>query len=463
MGRIRFRDIKQRFENRRKSLSRLVLGSPIEDPVNAFGTSSYNLLEGLAVLPSHSLAANEERSNEGAAFDTIVVESSDGKLYHSGEFTVAFEKWNSLRLGDASNDEKDNQNDHESNSVLSLVMKIQRPDGIGEAWFQLYDAEEKIQDLDQKMTDSWENDLKPFLKEGANPVVFCCLRKIVQNAKATTIVQYARASIWKWKITDKVAISDIDGTITKSNARGVLGTILTDQYEKVCHDGICHFLSKLAVSQPQIDQEDISSVASPPTTRIVYLTSRPIHLANKTKSFLSGLSQPQNDNESIIHGLPQGPLLGFGGNLAKVLSMEVLSKTAQAFKAGELEKHIAGPFRRARFAEGQSDQNESVFVAAFGNNFNDVQAYHKIGVDLDRIFVIDKNSHIATFQKTNDSTTTNEEGFLPHSWYIDRLSTNLEDGYSNEKLYELLGIDLDWWLNFDSQVNSISKLGVDEH
>ena len=429
MPRIRFRDIKNRFDNRRKGLSRLVLGSPIEDPLEVFGTSSYNALEGLAVLPSNRLAPSEDRSNEGTAFDTIVVESSDGTLHHSGEFTVAFEKWNSLRLGDAGNSEKDDPNDANDIPVSSLVMKIQKTDGIGEAWFRLYDAEEAVQGHDQTMTQSsWENDLKPFLKGGANPVVFCCLRQSIRNGEETIILQYARAFIWKWKVTDRVTISDIDGTITKSNARGVLGTILTDQYEKACHDGICHFLSKLAGSQI-LDIEATSSNSSPPTNRIVYLTSRPIHLANKTRGFLSGLTQ---HNESITHGLPQGPLLGFGGNLAKVLSMEVLSKTAQAFKAGELDKHIAGPFQRARQCD-QSNPTESIFVAAFGNNLNDVQAYHKIGVDLDRIFVIDKN-------QSNESTNEEEDGFPPHSWYSNLMSTVFENGYSDDKLNELLGI-----------------------
>ncbi len=440
MGRIGFRDIKHRFENRRKGLSRLVLGSPIEDPLEVFGTSSYSALEGLAVLPSNSLAANEDRANEGTAFDTIVVEAFDGKLHHSGEFTVAFEKWNSLRLGDGISNEKDHPHDAGDIPNASLVMKIQRTDGIGEAWFRLRDAEESTQDLKgpKTMTHSWENDLKPFLKEGANPVVFCCLRKQIRNGEETTVMQYARASIWKWKVTDRVTISDIDGTITKSNARGVLGTILTDQYEKVCHDGICRFLSKLAASQLP-DTDTTSSESSPPIHRIVYLTSRPIHLANKTRGFLSGLTQPQDDNDSIVHGLPQGPFLGFGGNLAKVLSMEVLSKKAQAFKAAELEKHIAGPFRRAR----QSNPTESVFVAAFGNNFNDVQAYHKIGVDLDRTFVIDKNSKIITFDKSNASMTEEEDGFAPHSWYSDRVSTFFENGYCDERLHMVLGIDFD--------------------
>jgi phosphatidate phosphatase PAH1 len=40
-------------------------------------------------------------------------------------------------------------------------------------------------------------------------------------------------------------VSDIDGTITKSNARGVIDTIFTENYQ-YCHEGICNLLSNLA-------------------------------------------------------------------------------------------------------------------------------------------------------------------------------------------------------------------------
>ena len=438
MGRIRIRDLKHRLENRRKSLSRLSLGSPIDNPSESFGPSSYDLLEGLEILPSRGLVIAGERKTEGAAFDFIVVEACDGSLHHSGEFTVAFEKWNSLRLGDGDSSNDKSEVNSDGTAITSTALKIQRVDGVGEAWFCVHDAEEILDTTAQEGGGHcpWE-DLKPFLKEGANPVVFCCLRE--SQTRAQAILQFARAVIWLWKVSDKIVISDIDGTLTKSNARGVLGTILTDQYDKACHPGVCHLLSKMAISN---EMEAPPSVSS--TTRILYLTSRPIHLANKTRDFLSGLTQQQqgaeteaSTNESPpIYGLPQGPLLGFGGNLAKVLSMEVLSKTAQAFKAGELEKHIAGPFRRA------NQHHSNLVLAAFGNNLNDVQAYHKIGVDMDRIFLIDKNSTIVTFDKESQASTNDDKGeFQPHSWYNDRISTTFEKGYLDPKLHSFLGVD----------------------
>ena len=206
-----------------------------------------------------------------------------------------------------------------------------------------------------------------------------------------------------------------------------------------------------------------------PATRVVYLTARPIHLVHKTRRLLSGLQQSglarPSEEELIRFGLPKGPILGFGGNLAKVLAMEVLSKSTHTFKAGELERHVAGPFRRARARdhvlennnnEGNSNRNESnTMVAAFGNTLKDVQAYHKIGIDLNRIFMIDENSRIVTFDKpTPEPCGSNHEPndteppegddgshFPPHSWYSDRIGTVFEDGYGDKNLRSFLKLE----------------------
>ena len=427
MGRgDRFRRLKHRFENRRPSLSRLRLGRQIRDPLEQLGASVFESIQG---IPTNRKKSNiPTTAEEGAAFDSVVVEASDGKLHHAGDddsysFSVAFSRWNSLRLGESNEGEDDDgDGDGDDDDVLAttMVMKLQILE-TDEVWFAIHKAddesEEKIHADDNGKT-PWE-ELKPHLKEGGNPVAFFCVR---QNR-----IQCARANIWRWKACDRVVISDIDGTLTKSNARGVLGTILTQNYDNVVHAGVCDLLSRLANSHTKTILE-----AQMPTTRILYLTSRPIHLANKTRNFLSGLTQPAaNDSDT----LPQGPILGFGGNLAKVLSMEVLSKSSQAFKANELERHIAGPFRRATEVE----LDFKMFVAAFGNNLNDVQAYHKSGVDLDKIFLIDKNSKIVTFQADDNEPPLREEGFPPHSWYNDRISAVFQ-GYCDTKLHSFLGM-----------------------
>jgi len=458
-------NLKHRFENRRPSLSRLVLGTKIKNPVERFGESFYELAAGIPIQRTDAVTSTEStKVEEGAAFDCIVVEASDGSLHHAGDsgeefcsFSVAFAKWNSLRLGQSRSFDDDNGNDDDDNEVhdppppesITMAMKIQNMDESGDTWLRVHKAEEPIERIQGDMTPwPWE-ELCPLLREGANHVVFFCLR---QQGDETPLLYFARASIWLWKVCDKVVISDIDGTLTKSNARGVLGTIITQNYDMVTHSGVCDLLSRLANSNATLYTKSLSESSPPlslPKTRVVYLTSRPIHLANKTREFLSGLVQTA---EGSVTGLPKGPLLGFGGNLAKVLSMEVLSKTTQAFKAGELETHIVGPFQRAReckceFQKGEITNETSkdcgIFVAAFGNNLNDVQAYHKIGMDLNKIFLIDKNSTIVTFDKEvidDNGPPRGEEGFPPHSWYKDRISTIFDDGYFDKKLRTFLRV-----------------------
>ena len=457
-----------RLENRRR-LSRLVLGNRIDNPKDFFGTASYALLKEIPIgrignenettnisndgndkeTTATILSPSAVKENEGVAFDSIVVESSDGKLHHANEngdswfFSAAFSvAKNGFCLEMGQGDEGIGY------PATALVMKLRRGDENGDAWFQIHEADDELEDnivqkdggnndreIDNRKR-SWE-ELKPLLREGANYVAFCCLRHtgINEHVYKTTTVQFARSSIWLWKASDRVVISDIDGTLTKSNVQGVLGTILTNNYETVSHAGICHLLSSLVSSSPPNRFEGQSS------TRVVYLTSRPIHLAHKTREFLSGLTQQEGDGEPR-KSLPAGPLLGFGGNLARVLAMEVLSKTTQAFKAEQLEKHISGPLRRARAHESTKFESD-IFVAAFGNNLNDVQAYHKIGMDLDRVFMIDKKSKIVTFDKPPPIEGTppkGEDGFPPHSWYKQVMGTIFEDGYSDAKLHFLLGV-----------------------
>ncbi len=462
------RNLKHRFENRRPSLSRLVLGTKIKNPLEHFDKPIYELASGIPIIKQTdsvtTTSTESAKVEEGAAFDSIVVEASDGSLHHAGDsgeeswsFSVAFAKWNSLRLGksqDLEEEDDNHDNDDDEPQVpptesIAMAMKVQNMNDSEDSWFSVHNVEETIEKINGDMAPwPWE-ELRPLLREGANHVVFFCHRR-QHGDDETPVLHFARASIWLWKVCDKVIISDIDGTLTKSNARGVLGTIITQNYDMVTHSGVCDLLSKLAHSQMPLHTKALpeSAPALPLSrTRVVYLTSRPIHLANKTREFLSGLVQTVEDNAT---GLPVGPLLGFGGNLAKVLSMEVLSKTSQAFKAGELETRIVRPFRRARecgFQEGemttQASKDCEIFVAAFGNNLNDVQAYHKTGMDLKKIFLIDKNSKIVTFDKeTIDDTEPprGEEGFPPHSWYKDRISTVFENGYFDEKLRAYLKV-----------------------
>ena len=102
--------------------------------------------------------------------------------------------------------------------------------------------------------------LAPYLKPGRNPV-----RYLLLDDKK--VLGMAHANIFLWSHKDSIIVSDIDGTITKSTTRGVIDTILTENY-RYCHQGICELLSHLAEQ---------------PRTQVLYVTSRPIALASRTR------------------------------------------------------------------------------------------------------------------------------------------------------------------------------------
>ncbi|VEU33634.1 unnamed protein product [Pseudo-nitzschia multistriata] len=386
---------------------------------------SSNILGNLCCLQAFNFDGGGEVL-EGSAFDVIVVEGEDGKFHQNSDFLVSFK----------------GANEADGNNTHNIVMEVNHHAGT-KAWFPIIRQHSKPNDNNEPDTDEdkesntfdeerfWgcchpsagniqpgmlskfkdgaveSNDdpsstLKAFLKPGRNPIRYLLLDD-------QQVVGIAHAHIYLWKHDDSVVISDIDGTITKSNARGVLGTIITQRYDKVCHAGICQILSKLSLS-----------------SQVVYLTSRPIGLANQTRKFLSTLKQ---GNET----LPIGPLLGFGGKLPQLLIMEIVTKSTQKFKAKKLWDNVVQPFRKAT----NNDPKSPSFVAGFGNNFMDMQSYHAIGLDLDRIFKINKKSQIVTFDKEN-ITSQNSNGdfsFPPHQWYKDRIGTKF-DGYTDSELVD---------------------------
>merc|ERR1712238_274570 len=115
--------------------------------------------------------------------------------------------------------------------------------------------------------------------------------------------------------------------------------------------------------------------------------------------------------------------------------------------------------REANNTNGNSSSSSSkshpTFVAGFGNNTRDMQAYHSIGMDLHHIYMIDKKSRIVTFDKKmekddknetdqatkDDTTTTNHPTeFQSEQFYKDRIGTTFDKGYTDTKLLYQLGL-----------------------
>jgi phosphatidate phosphatase LPIN len=174
---------------------------------------------------------------------------------------------------------------------------------------------------------------------------------------------------------DRVIVVDVDGTVTKSNVRGVVDTVITESYHH-CHSGVCRFFTNLL---KQLQVNDLQRA------QLVYLSSRPIRLANCTKKFIHELRQSKGK-----YALPDGPLLCFPGSLSRVLKMELWTHSVHEFKTKTLKDQVVRPFT-------QVGVTDSVLMAGFGNQASDMKAYHQAGCD--KIYLIDKQSKIYSLDR----------------------------------------------------------------
>lgn len=326
-------------------------------------------------------AYNQSNFVQGDAFDIVIVESEDGNLYQNSDFLVSFtrngkydkhqivleiEKTDSdddrdvskawfpiVRQGSAEfyenvSDESDSDsaNDFDARRFWGCChpdsgsARPAKLSGLNASDTETTTSTPRNGSYHRKSTcdDDATSKLKPFLKRGRNPIRYLLLDQL-------TVVGVAEANIFLWRHDDALIVSDIDGTITKSNARGAIDTIVTTKYQYV-HHSICNLLYRLATQ---------------PRTQIVYITSRPLSLATSTRKFLDHVRQEEAR-------LPQGPVLGFGGRFSQLLLMELVSKTTHHFKSETLWKQIVQPFRRAT-----NKEVNQIFVAGFGNTIMDMQ------------------------------------------------------------------------------------------
>jgi len=238
------------------------------------------------------------------------------------------------------------------------------------------------------------------------------------------VIAVAPALLHLWSAADSVIVSDIDGTVTKSDVRGVLDTVVTERFEHV-HGGVCDLYQKL--SRVDITNGDSTgssgndAIYEPNTdkgqVRFLYLSSRPLSLVNSTRRFLRCLVQGVNAAGDKIHRrmLPPGPLFCHPGTLSTVLLTELWYSNTHQFKSDVLTRQVVLPFAAAGrdcFAakEDDADENEEdakfcspsrgrrrqrkLFLAGFGNKAMDAAAYEMAGIEKKNIYIINKESNL---------------------------------------------------------------------
>uniref|UniRef100_A0A8C3AMV5 phosphatidate phosphatase n=1 Tax=Cyclopterus lumpus TaxID=8103 RepID=A0A8C3AMV5_CYCLU len=198
------------------------------------------------------------------------------------------------------------------------------------------------------------------LREGPNDVTFSITTQYQGTCRCEGTVY-----LWNWD--DEVIISDIDGTITKSD---VFGQILPQLGKDWTHQGI----AKLYHSVHENGY------------KFLYCSARAIGMADMTRGYLHWV----NDRGTL---LPRGPLMLSPSSLFSAFHREVIEKKPEKFKIECLTdiKNLFFP-------------NSHPFYAAFGNR-ESVREKHSLGVPVCRIFTVNPRGELILEQAKGNKTS----------------------------------------------------------
>ncbi|KAI1719860.1 LNS2 (Lipin/Ned1/Smp2) domain-containing protein [Ditylenchus destructor] len=184
------------------------------------------------------------------------------------------------------------------------------------------------------------------LQYGSNEARFSVTTKF----QGTT---WCECHIFLYKQSEMLVISDIDGTITKSD---VLGHVIPAIGGTWAHEGVAKLYTQISANGYQM----------------VYLSSRSIGLAQNTKDYLKNVKQ----GSKALHTLPDGPILLSPTSILMALKMEVIDRRPDEFKIACLEE------LKDLFSSRQP------FYSGFGNKATDAKSYSKVSIPDERIFII---------------------------------------------------------------------------
>lgn len=218
------------------------------------------------------------------------------------------------------------------------------------------------------------------LKYGENDLTFS-----VDQGRASVT---ASLFVWRWDVP--IVISDIDGTITKSDA---LGHVMTMFGKDWTHSGVAKLFNEIARNN----------------YNIMYLTARSAGQADSTRSYLRSILQDGNR-------LPSGPVILSPDRTMAALRREVILKKPEVFKIACLNDIRSlyfkapqkspkkepvgeeGTEEKAEYeddeAEEDPDERPTPFFAGFGNRITDALSYRTVGIPSSRIFTINPDGEV---------------------------------------------------------------------
>jgi len=217
------------------------------------------------------------------------------------------------------------------------------------------------------------------LKEGANTITFSVTTQYQGTKKCI-------AQIYKWKYSDKIIVSDIDGTITKSDVFGQILPVVGKDWTQGGIAQLYHNINKNGY-------------------KFIYLSARAIGQASMTKGYLNWINQ-----RGVT--LPPGPLLLSPTSLMIAFRREVIEKKPEKFKIECLQDikalfPVGNPFY-AGFGNKNSVTMTTIFnddVISLRHLFQDVLSYTAVGIPPDRMFTINHRGELKQEQLPAYTTT----------------------------------------------------------
>lgn len=167
--------------------------------------------------------------------------------------------------------------------------------------------------------------------------------------------------LYLWKSTTPIVISDIDGTITKSDA---LGHVMTMFGKDWTHPGVAKLFRDVIVNG----------------YNILYLTARSVGQADTTRQYLDSINQ-----DGVK--LPKGPVILSPDRTMAALKREIILKKPEVFKMACL-RDIKSLFFDDR------DDERTPFYGGFGNRITDAISYRSVQIPSHRIFTINPDGEV---------------------------------------------------------------------
>ena len=188
------------------------------------------------------------------------------------------------------------------------------------------------------------------LENGSNTLTFTVTTSLQGTTRCT-------CHVYLWDHTDKIIISDIDGTITRSDVFG-------------------HILPWVGKDWTQNNIAKLYSALAGDGYKFLYLSSRAIGQASMTKAFLKSIKQNGQ-------GIPEGPMLLSPDSLFRCLREELVLRRPHIFKIACLNdiKSLFG-------------EDSAPFYGGFGNRTSDSMSYQAMGIPKHRVYIINHRGEI---------------------------------------------------------------------